>query len=116
MLEAPAMVVMGRVVGAFGLKGWLKVQVFTESPAALLDHTVWWLGHGGKWDQKQVEESAEHGRVIIAKLVGCDEREAAAVLKGWEVAVPRNALPATGEGEYYWSDLLGLRVTNVRNE
>jgi len=116
MLQSPAMVVMGRVVGPFGLKGWLKVQVFTESPAALLDHAAWWFGHSGKWGQRQVEESAEHGRVVIAKLVGCDEREAAAVLKGWEGAVPRSALPATGEGEYYWSDLLGLRVTNVRNE
>ena len=116
MPHMPAMVVMGRVVGPFGLKGWLKVQVFTETPGGLLEHSRWWLGRSGKWDQKQVEESAEHGRVVVAKLVGCDEREAAAALKGWEVAVPRSELPATGDGEYYWSDLLGLRVTNVRNE
>jgi 16S rRNA processing protein RimM len=116
MQQALPMVVMGRVVGPFGLKGWLKVQVFTESPGGLLDHSSWWLGHNGKWDQRQVEESAEHGGVVVVKLVGCDEREVAAALKGWEVAVPRSALPATGEGEYYWSDLLGLRVTNVRSE
>jgi len=49
---------MGRVVGPFGLKGWLKVQVFTESPGALLKHPAWWLGHSVKWDQQQVEECA----------------------------------------------------------
>ena len=63
-----------------------------------------------------MEECAVHGRVVVAKLAGCDVREAAAALKGWDVAVPRSALPAPGEGEYYWSDLLGLRVTNVQKE
>ena len=110
------MVVMGRVAGAFGIKGWVKVQVFTETPGGLLGHPVWWVGSDGRWSQRQVEECGVHGRVVVAKLAGCDERETAAAFKGWEVAVPRSALPATGEGEYYWSDLLGLRVTNVQKQ
>jgi 16S rRNA processing protein RimM len=110
------MVVMGRIVGPFGLKGWVKIQAFTETPGGLLDHPTWWLGHNGNWVQRQVEERAEHGRSVIAKFAGCDDREMAAALKSREVAVPRSALPATGQGEYYWSDLVGLRVANIQNE
>jgi len=106
------MVIMGRVAAPFGIKGWIKVQCFTQSIDNLLDYPAWWLGHSGEWDENKVEEGTVHGRSLIAKLEGCDDREAAARLKGLEVAIPRSVLPANAEGEYYWSELIGLEVAN----
>ena len=114
---------MGRVVSAFGIRGWIKVQPFTALPDGLLGYPVWWLGQassatGGQaqWSHREVESAAVHGRGLVAKLKGCDTREGAARLKGLDVAVPRSRLPVSAEGEYYWTDLLGLRVHNLQNE
>ena len=110
------MLVMGRVVAPFAVQGWIKVQPFTETPDGLLDYPVWWLGRDGKWIERALQEGAVHGKTVVAKLAGCDEREAAAALQGLEVAVPREQLPGSRAGEYYWVDLLGLEVHNLQGE
>ncbi len=104
------MVVMGRVRAPHGLKGWIKVQPFTQEPEGLLDYPEWWLGSTGQWRQHRVEESAVHGSVVVARLEGVHDRDVAAALSGREVAVPREAMPKNRAGEFYWSDLLGLEV------
>jgi 16S rRNA processing protein RimM len=109
------MIVMGRVAAPFAVSGWVKVQVFTERADGLLRYRDWWLRRGGRWRQVTVEEAAVHGRALVAKLRGCDDREAAAALRGSEVAVPRAVLPRNEDGEYYWADLEGLRVRNLQN-
>lgn len=106
------MIVMGRVAAPFGIRGWIKVQPFTRTVGSLLEHPAWWLGREGRWGSSKVEEGAVHGRSLIAKLEGCDDRDAAARLKGMDVALPRTELPASADGEYYWSDLIGLEVVN----
>ncbi len=106
------MIVMGRVGAPFGIKGWIKVHPFTRTVDSLLEHSAWWLGRDGRWGRSEVEDSAVHGRRLIVKLEGCEDRNAAARLKGLEVAIPRDELPASPDGEYYWSDLIGLEVAN----
>jgi len=113
---AEAMIIMGRVAAPFAVSGWVRIQVFTERPDGLLGYRDWWLGRDGQWRQAMIEEAAVHGRVVVAKLKGCDDREAAAALRGCEVAVPRAALPRNAEGEYYWADLEGLRVRNLQHQ
>jgi 16S rRNA processing protein RimM len=108
------MVVMGRIAGAFGIKGWVKVHPFTQSVDSLTAYPIWWLSGAGGWRESQVEKAAAHGRAVIAKLAGVEDREAAERLQGCEVAVPRSQLPANEAGEYYWSDLIGLQVSNVQ--
>jgi 16S rRNA processing protein RimM len=108
------MVVMGRIGGAFGIKGWVKVQTFTQYIDSLDEYPIWWLSRSGGWQESKVEETAVHGRLLIAKLSGVDDRNAAEQLKGREIAVPRSELPANEAGEYYWSDLIGLQVANVQ--
>src|SRR5215475_7068079 len=85
-----AMIVMGRVGAPFGIKGWIKVQPFTRTVDGLLEHPAWWLGRDRVWAQRKVEAGAAHGRSLIAKLEGCDDRKVAASLKGLEVAIPRS--------------------------
>jgi len=110
------MVVMGRVSAPHGVKGWIKVQPFTQEIDGLLDYPEWWLGGDGEWRQHRIAESAVHGAVVLARIEGYIDREAAMALKGTDVAIPRRLLPQNREGEYYWSDLLGMEVLNRHGE
>jgi len=112
--QAP--VVMGRVLAPFGIKGWLKVEPWCEQPEQLLGHSAWWLGRNGEWRNVKVLESAQHGAFLIARLEGCNDRDQAMAWRGCEVALPREALPAAAEDEYYQADLIGLEVVNLRGE
>jgi 16S rRNA processing protein RimM len=106
------MVVMGRVVAPYGVQGWVKIQPFTEMLDGLFDYEQWWIAGPSGWREAEVDEARIHGKVIIAKFMDCDGRDAAFALKGKEIAVSRDDLPEPAEDEYYWSDLIGLRVTN----
>ena len=103
---------MGRVRAPHGLKGWIKVQPFTQETQGLLSYPEWWVGGEGKWQQHRVAESAVHGSMVVARLEGFDDREVAAGLRGKDIAVPRAAMPDNREGEFYWSDLLGMEVSH----
>jgi len=103
---------MGRIVAPFGIKGWVKIQPYTTTAKSLLDYPAWWLGHNDGWRERAVEQARQQNDMVVAKFEGCDDRDAAALMKGLEVAVPRDALPAAAPAEYYWTDLIGLRVEN----
>lgn len=111
------MVIMGRVVAAQGLLGWVKVQTFTEHLDTLSDYSIWQLGNGmHPWREFKVQECNLHTKVLIAKLEGVKDRTEAEKLKGMMVAVPRSSLPKQAENEYYWSDLIGMKVVNLQEE
>ena len=107
---------MGRVAAPFGVKGWVKITPFTASPATFARHLRLWVGKAGEWREIAIVESAVHGATVIARLAGCEDRDAAARLRGAELAVPREALPAAAPGEFYWADLVGLEVVNAAGE
>jgi 16S rRNA processing protein RimM len=110
------LVTMGRILGAWGVQGWVKIAPFSASPSALCSYPKWWIGGGNDWRQVSVEASEAHANSVVAKLSGYDVRETVAGLKGCEVAVPRAELPAAAEGEIYWADLVGLDVVNLQGE
>lgn len=110
------MIVMGKVVAAQGIQGWVKVQPYTEYQDSLLDYGTWYVGNEQAWRPLQVLEADVHGKVLVAKLEGITDRTAAEKYKGQLIAVPRTELPEQEEGEYYWSDLVGLSVENLAGE
>lgn len=110
------MVVMGKIVAAQGILGWVKVQTYTEYLDSLLDYGTWYIGNEQAWRPAEVLEANVHGKVLVAKLDGITDRTAAERCKGLLVAVPRESLPEQEEGEYYWSDLIGLSVENLAGE
>jgi 16S rRNA processing protein RimM len=111
------MVVMGRIVGAQGILGWVKVQTFTEYLDGLLDYDEWYLGNDKQpWRKVDVLEANVHGKILVAKLPGILDRTAAEQCKGLLVAVHRDSLPKQKADEYYWSDLIGMRVVNLADE
>jgi len=111
------MVVMGRIVAAQGLLGWVKVQAFSEHLDALIDYDTWQLGNDNHpWREVKVLECKTHTKVLVAKLEGISDRTAAENCKGLLIAVPRSSLPKQGADEYYWSDLIGMSVVNLEGE
>jgi 16S rRNA processing protein RimM len=104
---------MGRVTVPFGVRGWVKIHTLAADPESLCDYPVWRLGRNGSWREVRVLSSRLQGNVLVAQLDGVVDREAAAALRGSDVAVPRSELPAAEEGEFYWADLIGLKVVNA---
>lgn len=107
---------MAYITGAFGVKGWVKVQPLTEETGNLLDYSAWWIGGESGWSRREVEKAQAGAGMVTAKLAGCEDREEAAGLRGQHVAVSRAEFPAAGENEFYWADLIGLRVVNMQDE
>jgi 16S rRNA processing protein RimM len=104
---------MGRIGAPFGVKGWIKVQPNTAATSNLLAYGTWWIGSEGDWQERAVEEARVQGDAVVARIAGCEDRDAAASLRGKMVGVPRAALAPAGSGEYYWADLIGLAVVNT---
>lgn len=103
-------IVLGRVSGLFGVRGWVKVFSETDPRQGIAAYSPWQLRLQGDWKAIEVESGRRHGKSVIAKLRGIDDREAAAALLDAEIAVWRSQLPAAAEGEFYWADLEGLAV------
>lgn len=103
-------VLLGRVSGLYGVKGWVKIHSFTDPREALLDYDGWLIEQGGNWKKIALAEGKRHGKTVIARFSGIEDRDAAAELVNCDLGVPRQSLPAAGAGEHYWTDLEGLRV------
>jgi 16S rRNA processing protein RimM len=111
------MVIMGRVASAFGIRGWVKVQPYSEYVDSLLDYKTWYLGHeNGPWRKVDVIQAEAHDKTLAVQFPDSPDRNAAEKLKGLLIAVPRSSLPVQDEGEYYWTDLIGLTVLNEVGE
>jgi 16S rRNA processing protein RimM len=104
---------MGRVIGPYGVQGWIKARTFTASPDGLLAHRAWWLAaNAGGWREFAVLEARVHADALVARLDGMNRREEAAPWRGAAIGVPRGSLPAPTAGEVYLVDLVGLAVIN----
>ena len=110
------MVVMGQLGTPFGVKGWVRIFADTEYPDSLLDYPVWYLETATGWQAFEIEAAEMHAKGLVAKLAGIDDRDLIASMRNRKIAVPRSELPQTEDGEYYWSDLIGLSVVNLAGE
>lgn len=106
---------MGRVLAPYGVKGWIKIEPYTAAPDTLTRFHRWWIGGPDGWEEVEIAEAVRHGANVVARLAGCSDRDQAATLRGREVALAREALPATQKDEYYWADLVGLEVVNAES-
>jgi 16S rRNA processing protein RimM len=105
-------VVVGKIGATFGIKGWLKINSFTELTKDILNYTPWYLNHQNNWKAIIIQDGHQHGKGVIAKLKGYDTPEQARILTGKDIAIKRSQLPALNKHEYYWSDLIGLMVVD----
>ena len=105
-------VVVGRVGGAYGIRGWVRIASYTDPPANILAYSPWFLQCCGAWQAAELLEVRPHGEHFVARLSGIGDRNAALTLRGSLVGVPAESFPPPEPGEYYWRDLTGLRVVN----
>jgi len=111
-------VILGRITGVYGVKGWLKVFSYTDPMEAIVDYSPWLIRPEGKseqrpWNQIEIEVGKRHAKTVVVKFVDCDDRDLAMTYVGMEIAIEKSQLESLkGKDEYYWHDLLGLRVIN----
>ncbi|OOG58884.1 ribosome maturation factor RimM [Polaromonas sp. C04] len=118
--ELPADAIeVGRILDAWGIKGWFKVLPHSASPEALFSSRRWYLLPSEKGAKTfsgtallRVRETREHSGSIVASAREVDDREGAEALKGARIFVPRSSFPTADKDEYYWVDLIGLDVLN----
>jgi 16S rRNA processing protein RimM len=107
-------VVLGRVLAPYGVKGWLRVRPYTAARDALLAHPVWRVRLPGQsaWREVALVAGKVHADAVVAQLADVGTREAALGLRGAEIGVPRGELPEPAADEVYLGDLVGFDVVN----
>ena len=110
MLTDKKLVVLGRVSGLFGVRGWLKIHSYTKPRDAILNYHVWLIELNGKWRSVDLGEGRRQGKTIVARFRGVSDRDAAVVFLNAAIGVERKLMPETDKDEYYWTDLEGLQV------
>lgn len=114
--DADRLIELGRVSGLHGVLGWVRVHSDTEPRERILEYRPWLLRIDDRWQSREVETGRIHGKGLIAKLRGCEDRDSAAALVAATIAVRRDQLPALGPEEYYWADLIGIEVVTGDGE
>ena len=106
-------VVLGRVSGLFGLDGWVRVFSHTDPRAGIIRYNPVFLQQRGQWREVAIEAGRAHGEGVVLKFADCADRDQAMQLIQALIAVRRPQLPPPQPGEYYWTDLEGLRVVTL---
>jgi len=107
-------ILLGRVLGAFGVRGDIKLESWTEPRTAIFRYQPWILRDPqGRERELAGVRGRESGKYLIATFPEAADREAVEALRGTEIYVPRSALPPPSPGEYYWVDLEGMQVVTV---
>jgi 16S rRNA processing protein RimM len=104
-------VTIGRILGAWGVQGWVQVYSWADPPEALFDYSPWSLA--GSASPVSIEQWRRSGQKLVVKLPGVDSPEDAAKLADTPILVQRSQLPAPSAGQYYWHDLLEMEVVNL---
>jgi 16S rRNA processing protein RimM len=108
-------IVLGRVTGPFGVRGWVKVASYTEPREQILEYPRWRAERpdGASCELRPAEGKA-HGNGLVVRLVGIEDRDAAIAIGKPELWVERDELPALPRGEHYQADLVGFEVVNLQ--
>lgn len=116
MINKTSMITVGRFGAAHGVKGWMKVQSFTQPFDNLMSYQPWYIKHENEWQPIKLSGCRIQHDTIVAAVEGCDVRELTIRYRNVEIAIPRAEFPVLPEGEYYWTDLEGLTVYTENGE
>ncbi len=106
-------VCVGRIAGVYGVKGWARVESFTDPPENIFKYKPWRLQGKSEVQTLPVAEGRRHGKGLVVRLETVGDRDAAAALSGMDILVERAQLPEAANGQYYWTDLEGLKVVTT---
>ena len=106
-------VTVGEIRGAYGVRGWVKLFSWTRPRTNLFSYEQFVDSAGRGW---RLLEGREQGKLLVGRLEGVTDRDEALALHGTALMVPRTALPEPDDDEYYWSDLIGMTVTDLAGQ
>ncbi|MFI3246196.1 MAG: ribosome maturation factor RimM [Ferrimonas sp.] len=114
MTNTQDMIVVGKLGSAYGIRGWLKVNAFTDEPEGIFDYTPWNITLHGETRLIEVLEWRRHGGGVVCRLDGIEDRNAAERLTHAEISIRAEQLNELPEEEFYWRDLIGCDVVNTQ--
>ncbi|MCL7929328.1 ribosome maturation factor RimM [Halomonas llamarensis] len=103
-------VVLGKLTSPHGVKGWLKVYAYTSPIDSIFDYPEWSVRKGENLTCYTVAQGRRQGKGLVVQLEGVNDRDAAEILANADILMPKEALPALSDDEYYWHELEGLSV------
>jgi len=109
-------ILVGKVSGAFGIQGWVKIFSFTEPRKNILAYSPLYISRKGQWVKLDVVSGRVQGKGIVMSLEGITDPDQVLPLVGSELAITKEQLKPTENDEFYWSQLIGLTVINVKDE
>ena len=103
---------VGKITGAHGIRGWVKVFSYTDPVENILNYSPWQIFSQGQWREVKVLDGRVQGKGVVAQIEGITDRNAAELMREVPIEVARDALPEADDGEFYWDELAGLAVLN----
>jgi len=109
------LIILGKVNGFYGVKGWVKLFSNTEPKQNIVKYQKVLLRLQGQWQEIEISQGRLQGKGVVAHFVGYDDRDAAQLLLGADIAIKREQLAKLENDNYYWIDLIGLQVINTED-
>ena len=109
------LICVGHVLGAQGIKGWIRVFSKTSPRENIVSYGPWLVERGDELRAVAVKGRLQ-GKNVIAKLEGVDDRTQAESMIGCRLFIKSEQLPGLEAGEFYWADLIGLKVETIAGE
>mmetsp|Transcript_32520 Transcript_32520/g.41903 ORF Transcript_32520/g.41903 Transcript_32520/m.41903 type:complete len:173 (+) Transcript_32520:327-845(+) len=116
MAASEEFIPVGKISGAFGIKGWVKVFSFTDPRTNILEYSPLFLSRQGEWIEIKVSGGHLQGKGVVMGIANVTDRDQVQPLIGSELAIKKEQLEPAEEDEFYWSDLQGLTVMNLDDE
>ncbi len=108
--DASAVLVVGKITGPYGIKGWVKIHSYTDPMENFLGFGQWSLKRRDGLEPIEFDAGRRQGKGLIAHIAGVDDRTLAESYRGLEITAPADHLPVLEQGDYYWHQLQGLKV------
>ncbi len=117
MSSNDARIILGRIVGVHGVRGWVKLHSDCRPREAILNYPSFIATRkNGESFALKLKNGRTQGKGIVAHFEGIDDRDQAFSLNGVTLSVTRDAMPELAENEFYWTDIIGLHAVNRQDE
>ncbi|MXP67775.1 ribosome maturation factor RimM [Pantoea sp. Aalb] len=107
-------IILGKIGSAYGIQGKVKVFSSTENLQNIFKYQPWFIYKNNKWSKIEIENWVHHHNNFLIKIKGINDRNAVTHFTNCEIIIDSNQLPILENGCYYWKDLIGCKVLNLK--
>ena len=109
-VSEPELILVGKIGAPYGVKGWFKINAFTEDPEGIFEYSPWLVSLNGQQQTVKVAEWRRHNKGLVAKFEHVDNRNDAEAWLHGEISVSADQLPELEDNDFYWRELKGMQV------